>query len=272
MKKLFMTVLTLISLIGCTTENSVKTSSVAESSEVDVKNGVLMDKTFYNPLDLRQNMGDPWVFKHEGYYYYLHGGSNIRVIKSKWLTQLTPNINDANQSKIIFNQKSIDVVEVWAPELFFFEGHWYLYFTATQDIANTLAKDTARRTYGAKSKTADCFGEWEKAVKIDLPLDYRSIDATFMNYNGHQYIIYSGWPNATNSDWLQNLYITELEEGNPLRAKSTDEEARVLISEPQYEWEVREARQNEGPAYVSSPSGNPTLLYSASYSGGDKYC
>ena len=70
-----------------------------------------------------------------------------------------------------------------------------------------------------KSKTTDAFGEWEAPVEIKLPCDYRSIDATFLNYKGKQYIVWAGWPNAENKQYWQDLYITELETNNPLKAK-----------------------------------------------------
>lgn len=235
--------------------------------------GVAMNETFYNPIRIEEQMGDPWMYYHDGYYYYTHSsGTGIRVTKSPWMTNVVENGNDESVTKTIFRQKSINVVQIWAPEVFFFDGHWYAYFTATQDSTDDAAKDAGRRTYGMKSKTDDIFGEWETAVEIELPCDYRSIDATFMDYNGRQYIIWSGWPSAENQNYKQNLYITELETGNPLKAKSTEDQARVLLSEPTYAWEMNGAIQNEGPCVCFSPDGTPFVLFSGSYSGGDAYC
>ena len=187
------------------------------------------------------------------------------------MTQLTSNMNDENRTKIIFRQKSINVVQIWAPEIFFFQGHWYVYFTATMDAKTEIEKDTGRRTYGMKSVTDDAFGEWETAVEIKLPCDYRSIDATFLDYNGRQYIIWSGWPNAANLNWKQNLYITELVTGNPLQAKSLDPSERHLISEPYYDWETSSILQNEGPTAIISPDGQPIIFYAGNFSGDDSY-
>ena len=235
--------------------------------------GIPMNDSFYNPIRLEQNMGDPWMYYHDGYYYYMQSsGTQIKVTKSAWMTQVVENIEDENVTKVIFRQKSINVVEIWAPEIFFFDGHWYVYFTATTDSTDTLEKDANRRIYGMKSKTDNAMGEWETAVKIDLPADCRAIDATFMDYDGKQYIIWSGWPSETNSDYKQNLYITELETGNPLKAKSLNADQRVLISQPTYGWETKGAVQNEGPAVCFSPEGTPFVLFSGSYSGGDGYC
>ena len=123
-----------------------------------------------------------------------------------------------------------------------------------------------------KSKTDDIFGEWEKPVKIELPNDYRSIDATFFEYKDKQYIIYAGWPNAHNLNYRQELYIQELEQGNPLKV-SSKEIVRHVISEPNNIWEIDGGTaQNEGPAVGFAPDGTPIIFYSGSYSGADNYC
>ena len=235
---------------------------------------VKMDKTFYNPLDVKQSLGDPWLYKHtDGYYYYTRsGGQGVTVTKTKSMTMLTENPEDETRTKILFYNNSINKIELWAPEVFFFNGHWYSYFTLADDIQGTLEKDTSRRTYGAKSKTDDIFGEWETPVKIDLPDDYRSIDATFFEYNGKQYIVYAGWPNAHNLNYRQELYIQELEQGNPLKVASS-ETKRHVISEPNNIWEIDGGTaQNEGPAVGFAPDGTPIIFFSGSYSGGDNYC
>ena len=235
---------------------------------------VKMDETFYNPLDVRQSLGDPWLYKHtDGYYYYTRsGGQGVTVTKTKSMTMLTENPNDETRTKVLFYNNSINKIELWAPEVFFFNGHWYSYFTLADDIQGTLEKDTSRRTYGAKSKTDDIFGEWETPVKIDLPDDYRSIDATFFEYNGKQYIVYAGWPNAHNLNYRQELYIQELEQGNPLKVASSDTK-RHVISEPNNIWEIDGGTaQNEGPAVGFAPDGTPIIFFSGSYSGGDNYC
>jgi GH43 family beta-xylosidase len=260
---LLIVVLTSIGVSSCNGGN--KNSSISTETK---GGGISINETFYNPLVIDQGMGDPWIVYHDGFYYYTQSeGTRVRVTKSKYLTQLTSNPYDETITKILFRQKSINVVEIWAPEIFFFDGYWYIYFTATVDASSVDEKDANRRTYGMKSKTSEAFGEWEIPVKIELPCDYRSIDATFMNYGGNQYIIWSGWPYSTNNGYHQNLYITELENGNPLKAKSTEVTARHLISEPYYDYETSSVLQNEGPSVAMSPNGKPVIFYSGNFSG-----
>lgn len=273
-KTLFITgVLLLMSTLSSCKVNPQE--SIKQSEDI-VERGTkykVMEDYFYNPMVIDFRMGDPWLYYHDGYYYYTQSeGTRVRVTKSPYMTQLTSNPNDETRTKILFRQKSIDVVEIWAPEIFFFEGHWYIYFTATKDAKTEIEKDTGRRTYGMKSVTDDAFGEWETPVEIKLPMDYRSIDATFLDYDGRQYIIWSGWPNAENLNWRQNLYITELVTGNPLLAKSTADTERHIISVPHYEWENSSIFQNEGPSAIISPDGTPIIFYAGNFSGDDSYC
>lgn len=272
MKKI-VKLLSLCSLIGGIMLTSCQKNNNA-ADQLSNSPNVKMDATFYNPLDIQKGVGDPWLYKHsDGFYYYTHSASGVvRVTKTKSPTFLTENNGDETRTKVIFRQKSIDRVEIWAPEVFFFKGHWYCYFTAAEGLSDELAKDTSRRTYGMKSKTDDIFGEWETAVKIDLPDDFRSIDATFFEYQDKQYIIYAGWPNAYNLNYRQHLYIQELEKDNPLKV-SPNEKTRHLISEPNNSWEIDGGTaQNEGPAVGFAPNGKPVIFYSGSYSGGDNYC
>lgn len=229
---------------------------------------------FYNPLDISKGIGDPWLYQGpDGYYYYTHSAAGgIKLTKTASPTLLKEDDEDETRTKIIFRQKSIDRVEIWAPEVFYFNGYWYAYFTAAEDKTDALEKDTSRHSYGMKSKTADPFGEWETAVKIELPDDYRSIDADFVNYQGKQYIVYAGWPNKTNERYRQNLYINRLEDGNPLKVHSS-ETVRHLVSAPTNTWEIDGGTaQNEGPCFTTTPNGKGVLFYSGSYSGGDNYC
>ena len=244
-----------------------------EGTKNDATFGTAMNDAFYNPLRVESGLGDPWVYKHDGNYYLTYSeGTQITVTKSPWMTNLTANAGDETRTKVVARQKAMSLVEIWAPEIFFFDGHWYIYFTATRDNSDNEIKDANRRTYCLKSKGEDVFGEWENVVEIKLPEDLRAIDATFMDYNGKQYIVWAGWPEKNHTiDYRQDLYIAELAEKDPTKAKTT-EGKRVMISTPEYDWEKLGASQNEGPVVTYSPQGSPALLFSGSYSGSDGYC
>ena len=239
--------------------------------------GTEMNDTFYNPVNLVGH--DPWYYRHDGIYYYIvcetvNGKSVLSVTRSASLTTLYPDFGDPAVTKIIAAVDELGIQQIWAPEMFFFEGNWYLLFTAVPLVFDEPdGIDGARRTYIMKSLTDDAFGEYEMPVKLELPQDKRSIDATFMNYRGKQYVIWSGWPDRVHSAfWTQNLYITELVTGDPTKVLDSSDDARYLISEPEEAWERLGSSQNEGPCVTFAPDGTPVLMYSASYSGSDGYC
>ena len=239
--------------------------------------GEEMNDTFYNPVNLVGH--DPWYYKHGDTYYYvvcttLNGEQALTITRSRSLTTLYPDFGNESVTHTVSSVSALGIQQIWAPEMFFFGGHWYLLFTAAPLVFDEPdGIDGARRTYIMKSETADAFGAYEMPVKLALPQDKRSIDATFMDYGGKQYVIWSGWPDRVHTAfWTQNLYITELVTGDPTQVKDTSDGARYLISEPTLDWERLGSSQNEGPCVTFAPDGTPVLMYSASYSGSDGYC
>src|SRR4051812_40003065 len=82
--------------------------------------------TFRNPVFTGQ---DPWVTKWNGSYYYSEAARDaIRVRQSATLTGLA-----TATPRIIWSQSgpaSDRLTNVWAPEVHFLDGRWYVYFSA----------------------------------------------------------------------------------------------------------------------------------------------
>ncbi|MBC7687056.1 MAG: family 43 glycosylhydrolase, partial [Aquabacterium sp.] len=83
-------------------------------------------KTFANPL--LPAGADPWCIYKHGYYYYTNTtGRNITLWKTTNIAALK-----AAEKKIVFNPPSTGPYskELWAPEIHFLQGKWYIYFAA----------------------------------------------------------------------------------------------------------------------------------------------
>jgi GH43 family beta-xylosidase len=212
--------------------------------------------TFTNPL---LNGADPWVYQKDGVYYYLHTvGNAIRL----WKTDAVSKLASAN-SQLVFSpipggQNSSNV---WAPELFFLDNKWYIYYTAGNGT------DISQRTWVLENSNADpTTGTWVDKGKIyNANADFWAIDGTVMEYNGQRYFIWCGRPDVTNTDLTQKIYISKM--ANPW----TLEGNVTLLSQPDFDWEKRGFAVNEAPQVLQGPDNKYFLTYSASFCGTDDY-
>ncbi|MCC6802929.1 MAG: family 43 glycosylhydrolase, partial [Anaerolineae bacterium] len=126
--------------------------------------------------------------------------------------------------------------DVWAPELVYLQGDWYIYVAAT----SAPGANPTHRMYVLKADTQDPLGSWTMMGKVfDPENDKWAIDGAPFEYNGQLYFVWSGWPGDV-GDFPQNTYIASM--SDPLTLSSP----RVLISEPDQPWERSVAAINEG--------------------------
>jgi hypothetical protein len=82
--------------------------------------------TFHNPL--LPTGPDPWVTSHNGFYYYMNTtGRNLTIWKTRDITDLAH-----AEKKIVWTPPAEGPYshDIWAPELHFLDGKWYIYFAA----------------------------------------------------------------------------------------------------------------------------------------------
>lgn len=211
---------------------------------------------FTNPL--LPSGADPFSFYHEGYYYYTH---TLQDRLELWKTRSLADLASAER-KLIWRAPSGTMYSkhVWAPEFHLIGGNWYAYFAADD------GKNENHRMYVLEHKGEDPFsGEWEFKGKLAAFPDRWAIDGNVFHYKNELYMIWSGWPGHTNGQ--QNIYIAKMK--NPW----TIDGNRVLLSEPQYPWEVQgdlddqvnppQVKVNEGPQYLEK-DGRIFIVFSAS--------
>ncbi|WP_328476030.1 glycoside hydrolase family 43 protein [Actinoplanes sp. NBC_00393] len=146
--------------------------------------------------------------------------------------------------------------EVWAPEIHYDGGRFYIYFTA--------GRGAAHRMYVISSATAGA--GYTSATRMALPDDKWAIDGTMFVFNGQRWFVWSGWAGDTNIE--QNLYIARM------TSPTTTTGARYVISQPRESWErvVGNPFINEGPEAIRDPNGQLHIVYSANGSWSDQYC
>jgi GH43 family beta-xylosidase len=87
-----------------------------------------------------------------------------------------------------------------------------------------------------------------------------AIDQTVFEYKGKLYTCYAG-----RTDGCLRLMMAEMASPTEIKPK------RVIISEPEYDWETHVDHTNEGP-FVLERNGKLYIVYSASGAAFDEYC
>ncbi|GAA4377489.1 glycoside hydrolase family 43 protein [Hymenobacter koreensis] len=212
--------------------------------------------TFQNPL--QASGADPFVAQKDGYYYYMHTTyTDLRIWKTRKMSGLR-----GMSGQVVWTPPAQGAASgnVWAPELFFLDGKWYLYYSAGPPGTNL----GLQRTWVLENASADpTTGTWVDKGRIYNPTaDHWAIDGTVLEQNGSRYFIWSG---HNGTDGVQRLYISRM--SNPWTLTGP----RVELSSPQFAWEnVGPPYVNEGPEILKR-NGKTFLVYSASFCGTDQY-
>jgi len=210
-------------------------------------------ETFTNPL--LPSGPDPWVVHHGGFYYYTNTlGDRIEL----WRTRDIARLRSA-ETKVIWRapESGPDSASVWAPELHWIRGRWYLYFAASSRAHND---DAHRHIFVLENAAADPLqGHW-----IDrgmLRTGYAGIDPTVFSSGGRLYFVYSAYVGARS-----DLIIAAMPNPWTLSSRQVD------IAQPTKAWEMHGGRQIlEGPEFLAGPRGQRFLVYSASACWSDRY-
>jgi GH43 family beta-xylosidase len=213
-------------------------------------------RTFTNPVVA--SGADPWVIRHERHYFFCQSrrGTGVWVNKCDRLQDL-----GIDQWKVVWTPPAGTAYakEIWAPELHFIQGKWWIYVAA--DDGN----NANHRMYVLEGSSSDPQDPFTFKGKIAAPTDRWAIDATVLVLPGDKlYFVWSGWEGLENV--AQHLYIA------PMSNPWTISGERVRISSPELDWEQHgRPLINEGPEVLWNGK-HLFLIYSASGSWGDDYC
>jgi GH43 family beta-xylosidase len=211
--------------------------------------------TFTNPL--LTSAPDPWVEQKDDWYYVTHTtGKDLKLYRTKKMSELPK-----AEVKTIWTPPAtgMNSKQIWAPEIHFIQGKWYFYYAA--DDGN----NENHRMWVLENEAADPFtGTWIDKGEIELPGDKWAIDGTAFEHNGELYFLWSGWEGDVNL--RQDIYITKM--ANPW----TPEGDRVLLSKPEFDWEIKGGKPaiNEAPQFLARDN-RLFIFYSASGCWTDDY-
>ena len=213
---------------------------------------------------------DPYIVKGpDGFYYftasypaYLSADSGYdRIILRKSETVMS--LKDAEEKTIWVAHKEGNMAKhIWAPELHFIGGKWYIFFAAgdSNNVWNI-------RPYVLQCKGADPFNDpWEEKGKMQSAKGYEtsftnfSLDMTYFENQGKHYVIWAEIIEAS------SLFIAKINPSEPWKLISKP----ILLTKPQYDWEKVRFAVNEGPSVLKTD--NKVFVFFSASGTGEEYC
>ena len=209
---------------------------------------------FNNPLI--EQRADPWVYKHHDGFYYFTGSvpeyDRIEVRRAKTIQELV----EAEPIVIWRKYESGPLsANIWAPEIHFIDGKWYIYFAAAWTSKTNDGLFDHRMYVLENASSNPLEGLWEEKGKIHTKWESFALDATTFVHQGTRYLVWA--QKDPDIPGNSNLYISEM--SNPWTLTGE----QIMISTPEYPWEVTGFKVNEGAA-VLKRNGRIFIGYSAS--------
>jgi GH43 family beta-xylosidase len=206
---------------------------------------------------------DPFVCRHDDGFYYFTASvpeyDRIELRRSATIAGLA-----TGKPVDVWRKPDAGPMSdlIWAPEIHYIDGAWFVYFAAapSREIKDGLFQ---HRIYVLGTSAANPLdGPWEVCGRMDTARDTFCLDATSFTHRGQRYFVWAQKDVAIPGN--SNLYIAPM--ASAIRLAS----APVMLSRPEYDWEVQGFLVNEGPA-VLIRHGKVFISYSASATD-ERYC
>ncbi len=229
--------------------------------------GTVLAADYQNPFI--EERADPFVTDGEdGYYYFTasypaYGSADRgydRIILRRSTT--VAGLADAEE-KTVWTAHSDGLMSrhIWAPEMHRIGGKWYMFFAA-----GTKADVWAIRPYVLCCDGDPYTGSWKECGQMQAAqgdtdsFTSFSLDMTYFEHNGRHYVI---WAEIKGDS---SLFMAEIAPEKPYQLISKP----ILLTKPEYNWELVNHRVNEGPAVLKA-NGKVYVFFSASGTGSE-YC
>ncbi|MBO5487475.1 MAG: family 43 glycosylhydrolase [Eubacterium sp.] len=234
--------------------------------------GTAMEKKGTKSEIFIADRADPYITKGpDGYYYFTasypmrgaadkEGSDRIILRRSETIEGLK-----TAEEKSVWDESESSISHrfIWAPELHYIGGKWYLYYAASGSANNRWDINCHVLMCAGDDPYNDDWvekGKFQAASGDSISFTGFSLDMTYFECNGKSYVI---WAQKVGNS---NLYMAEV---NPEEPWKTTTKA-MLLTKPEYYWEKVSIPVNEGPS-VLIHDGKVIVAYSASATG-PEYC
>jgi len=223
----------------------------------------MLEKIYNNPIVIQR--ADPLIYKHtDGYYYFTASVpeyDRIEIRRSKTLQGL----NEAETFTAWIKHDKDEMSHlIWAPEIHFIKGKWYIYFAAAGNGEVTGITFNHRMFVIENNSEDPLTDNWVEKGQVKTGWESFALDATTFEQNDKLYYVWAQEETKIEPESHSNIYIAEME--NPWTLKTKP----VLLTKPELDWEIIRFWVNEGPAILKK-NGKIFLTYSASATD-ENYC
>lgn len=212
---------------------------------------------------------DPYIVDGEnGYYYFTasypaygsvdKGYDRIILRRSSTVYGLSK-----AEEKTIWKAHSSGIMSkhIWAPEMHKINGNWYIFFAAGSD-----SNIWAIKPYVLKCSGDPYNGQWTECGQMQASYGDSSsfanfsLDMTYFENNGKHYVI---WAEIKGDS---SLFMAQIDPDAPYRLINKP----VMLTKPEYDWEMVNNRVNEGPSVLKTDK--KIYVYFSASGTGSEYC
>ena len=225
--------------------------------------------TFCNPV--WKGTSNTSMFYHDGLYYHVHNRSGWLYIRA---AADPADIGEADDIGAINLLGDYGLEHLWHPQIIRIDGKWFIYTTA--DDGNTD---------NHKMYVAECTGDdplkypFRIVNKIVTDKDDNwAMHGNVFEHKGSLYMIWSGWKSRRAFAETQCIYIARMSD------PYTIEGERVMISEPEYDWEKQWINEegismtrypvfvNEAPFFFCNDDTDKAYIYYSASANWTPFC
>ena len=223
---------------------------------------------FTNPFISER--ADPYIVDGENGYYYFTASYPAYGSVDKGYDRIVLRCSNSieglaqAEEKVIWKAHSSGIMakHIWAPEMHKIGGVWYIFFAAgsSSDI-------WAIRPYVLKCEGDNPYlDSWTECGQMQASSgdteSFRSfsLDMTYFECNGKHYVI---WAEIKGDS---SLFMAEINPAEPWKLISDP----ILLTKPEYDWELVNHRVNEGPAMLKTDK--KVYVYFSASGTGSEYC
>ncbi len=217
-----------------------------------------------------EERADPYIVDGENGYYYFTASYPAYGSVDKGYDRIVLRCSQTieglarAEEKTIWQAHSSGIMakHIWAPEMHKIGGKWYIFFAAGASSDIWAIRPYVLRCEGDNpylDPWTEC-GQMQASAGDTDSFTSFSLDMTYFECSGKHYVI---WAEIKGDS---SLFMAEIDPSEPWKLTSYP----ILLTKPEYDWELVNHRVNEGPAVLKTEK--KVYVYFSASGTGSEYC